>query len=421
MVQMAEIQYPVAFNHLNDLVKIEDAPNQRGLRYTCVHCRNRMSAVILVKKRKPHFRHTKSSTCDPDSALHSTAIEIIRKAHNGSQAKHTQYLLTRPCETKTFVEYDLKSCINMATEIDFADGWQSKTEKSIVEGARSDLIFFHDDGRQIIIEVVNTHSMEPETETAYRKSGIPIAVVRVEWDTVSDFWEGIHTEESRNFTNDECDECESERLKAEATFERRCKIVDGELVKMRRQSSPDAKFRPFYEARPKVFPVKPTPIFMKTQRKVFANAIILTELGFVQSNPAKKPWLFTKTIHKTPDVRTPDVRTPDVRTPDVRTPDVILYADLGGSDVIPIYKDTAALLYTSLAFDPKDPAVNAYIVREFGERLQKEGVQVRISFYKEFPLWSEFPFEGIDFRRIDVDPVERVNNRMLGSLLRYND
>ena len=148
---------------------------------------------------------------------------------------------------------------------------------------------------------------------------------------------------------------------------------------MRRQSGPHAKFHPFYEGKPKDGSVKPTLIFMKTQRKVFANAIILTELGFVQSNPAKKPWLFTKTIH---------------RTPDVRTPDVILYADLGGSNVIPIYKDTAALLYTSLAFDPKDPAVNAYIVREFGERLQKEGVQVRISFYKEFPLWFRISFRG---------------------------
>ena len=51
-----------------------------------------------------------------------------------AQAKHTQYLHpTMP--TKTFVEYDLKSCINMATS------WQSKTEKSIVE-TRSDLSLF---------------------------------------------------------------------------------------------------------------------------------------------------------------------------------------------------------------------------------------------------------------------------------------
>lgn len=401
MVQTSEIQYPVAFNDLNDLVKIEDAPRQHGLRYSCVHCGDRMSAVVRVTQRKPHFRHTKSSTCDPDSVLHSTAIEIIRKAHNSTQVNHTQYLLTRPCKTITFtfVEYDLKSCINMATKIDLADGWEAKTEESVVEGTRSDLIFSHDDGQQIIIEVVNTHSMEQETETAYLKSGIPIAVVRVEWDTVSDLWKGIHTQESRNFASDECAGCERERLKAEADYKRRCRIVDRELEKMKRLRHPHPQFRPFYEGRPKIGSDKPTPIFMKTQRRVFANAIILTELGFVQSNPGKKPWLFAKTIH--------------------RTPNVILYADLGGSDVIPIYQDTAALLYTSLSFERspiKDPDMNAYIVKRFGERLQKEGVQVRISFYKQFPI--EYPFELINFEPIDVDPVPRVSNNLLGSLLK---
>lgn len=399
MVQIAEIQYPLAFNDLGDLVKIEDVPRQRGLRYSCVHCEERLSAVVRVTQRKPHFRHTKFSTCDPDSALHSTAIEIIRKAHNTAQSTNLPYLFTRPCAATWIADYDLKCCPNNATEIDLADGWQSEIEKTIVDGTRSDLIFSHDDGRQIIIEVVNTHSMEPQTEAAYRKSGIPVAVVPVEWETINGLWKGVHAQESRNFTSDECDRCKSERLKAEADFERRRTIVDRQSAKMRRQRSPYAKFRPFYEARPKGGSVKPTPIFMKTQRKVFANAIILTELGFVQSNPAKKPWIFTKTIR--------------------RTPNVILYADLGGSNVIPIYEDTAALLYTSLEFERspiKDPDMNAYIVKKIGERLQKEGVQVRISFHKQYPLTD--PFELIDFKPIDVDPVPRVSSRLLLSLLK---
>ena len=361
-----------------------------------------MSAVVRVTQRKPHFRHAKSLVCDPDLLLHSTAIEIIRNAHNSAQSKNLPYLLTRNCKVAWIEDYDQRSCPNNATEINLAHGWQSKTEKSIVEGTRSDLIFSHDNGRQIIIEVVNTHSMEPETETAYRKSGIPVAVVRVKWETVNRLWEGINTIESRNFASDGCAGCESERLKAEDDFKRRCTIVDRQLVKMKRQRLSRTKFRPFYECRPyegpKVFSAKPTPIFMKTQRKVFANAIILTELGFVQSNPAMKPWLFTKTIR--------------------RTPKVVLYADLGGSDVIPIYESTAALLYTSLEFEGplKDPDMNAYIVRAFGERLQNEGVQVRISFYKQVPF--KYPFELIDFEPIDVDPIPRVSSSLLRSLLK---
>ena len=425
-MQTAEIQYPVAFNDLGGLVKIEDAPRQRGIQYSCVHCGDQMSAVVLVTQRKPHFRHTKSLICDPDSVLHSTAIEIIRNAHNTAQSANSPYLLTRPCTKIEFIrrahntaqsanssylvtrsceagwieDYDMKHCSNNATEIDLADDWKSKTEKSIVEGTRSDLIFSHDDGREIIIEVVNTHSMEPETETAYRKSGIPVVVLHVAWETVNRLWKGISTRKSSNFASDECPGCNDERLKAEEDFKRRCKIVDRQLAKMKRQKHSRAKFRPFYEGRPETFYVKPTRIFMKTQRKVFANAIILTELGFIQSNPEKKPWLFTKTIHRTPEG------------------EIMLYADLGGSDVIPIYKDTAALLYTSLEFEGplKDPDMNAYIVREFGERLQKEGVQVRISFYKRFPF--KYPFEPIDFKPIDVDPIPRVSRRLLYSLMR---
>ena len=392
MAQTVRIQYPVALNDLGVLAKIEDAPRQRGLRYSCVHCSDRMSAVVRVTQQKPHFRHTKSVVCDPDLVLHSTAIEIIRDAHNTAQSTNSPYLLTRPCKRNS--DYDVKGCPNNATEINLADGWQSKTEKSIVEGTRSDLIFSHNDGRQTIIEVVNTHPMEQETETAYRRSGIPVAVVWVKWETVNRLSKGIHTQESRNFANDECAGCESERLKAEDDFKRRCTIVDRQLAKMKRQRFSRPKFQPFYEARPEASSDKATPMFVTTQRKVFANAIILTELGFEQSK--KKPYIFYKIIYRTPG-------------PPYRTQDVTIFADLGGSEEPPIYKDTAASLYTSLTFKPKnesepkkDPKINDYIVKKFGERLQKEGVQIRSG-------------------SIDVNPVSRVNPEILNRMLQYRE
>ena len=109
MVQQPEIQYPVAFDHLGDLIKIEDAPRQRGQRYSCVHCGDRLSAVVRVAKQKPHFRHTNSMTCDPDSVLHSTAIEIIRTGHDAAQSKSTPYMLTRPCTSNVhYGEHDAR-------------------------------------------------------------------------------------------------------------------------------------------------------------------------------------------------------------------------------------------------------------------------------------------------------------------------
>ena len=110
-------------------------------------------------------------------------------------------------------------------------------------------------------------------------------------------------------------------------------------------------------------------------RQVFANAVILTELGFIQHNP-KKPWLFRYPIH--------------------RKQGMWLYADLGESDIVPIYKDTAAMVYAfgRPLFDDDDShgdnnehascctgtRISNYLVREGGERLHRDGVDIRFGF-----------------------------------------
>ena len=315
------IACPVAYSVTEEaIIHIGDAPRERGVRYSCVHCDQRMSAVVLVTRKTPHFRHTAPEVrCDPDAALHTYAIKMIQQAHADAQESEVEYMLMRPCR-----ECEYLHCQNYATELDLAESWECAVETSIAPHTRTDLAFTHPDGRQIAVEVVNTHDMEPETEAAYKRAGVPVAIVRVEWETIGGLLDGLAIRSSRNFGSDMCDECEHKQKAVADRLDRRRHTVDIVLSKMNRRRSSKPLFRPWYYGKPKLFSDAPTPMYPRTQRKVFANAIILTELGFVQHNP-QKPWLFRYPIHEKQNV--------------------ILYTDLGGSDVVPIYDDTAAMLY----------------------------------------------------------------------------
>ena len=122
-----------------------------------------MSAVVLVTRKSPHFRHTAPDPqCDPVSALHTYAIRMIQQAHSDAQEIGSVYTLTRLCEGQAPPPpWDIK-CSGYAMKINLANGWECDDEKSIVPHTRSDLVFTHSDGRQIVVEVVNTHKMEPE-------------------------------------------------------------------------------------------------------------------------------------------------------------------------------------------------------------------------------------------------------------------
>ena len=199
--------------------------------------------------------------------------------------------------------------------------------------------------------------MEPETEAAYKRAGVPVTIVNVEWDTVERLLGGLLVDEARNFDSDICNKCDDRRAEAEQRLERRKRYVDNVLSMMSRQPAHSPRFRSWLYAK------HSTQMFPNIQRKVFANAIILTEVGFRQHNPSK-PWLFQFLIN--------------------RKEEVILYADLGGSDVVPIYEDSAAMLYVfgeSLSDDIDHghyecctgSAISYYIIEEFGKRLQQFG------------------------------------------------
>ncbi len=395
----AVVAFPAAYSiEEQSIVRIEDAPTERGHRYSCVHCKQAMSAVVLATRRAAHFRHTApEGRCDPDDALHTFAIRMIQQAHDAAVASDGRYLFARSCV----------KCKGLATEIDLADGWKSDAEKSIVPRTRSDLVFSHADGRRLAVEVVVSHEMESEAEAAYRDSSIPVGIVRPQWDTVERLLDDLVVDDSQNFRPHRCAKCdaaekernaelEADRIRREGTFHKRQRSVDTVLAKMERRRSSRPLFRPWYYGKSRMLSSDPTPMYPQTQRRVFANAIILTELGFEQHNQ-RKPWLFRYPIHKGQDV--------------------ILYADLGGSDVVPIYEDTAAMLYVfgqSLYADDDTghaecctgSPISRYIVVEAASRLQQFGVDIRTGFMS--PVHTE---------RLEPNPLEAIDHKLLVHLV----
>ena len=193
------------------------------------------------------------------------------------------------------------------------------------------------------------------------------------------------------------------RLKRRSDFDRRKIVIDRRLGAMMRNRHPTPQFSAWHTGK------DGTQMYPKTQRLVFANAIILTEVGFRQHNP-EKPRLFRYRIHR-----------------NQRKQHIYLYADLGGSNVVPIYEDTAAMLYafgiddmddgyswsqdrdseTSTVEDAvRSQDIHHYLIAAAGERLQDLGVAVRTGFESPYYL-----------SRREQNPTRHVDPRMLSSLV----
>ena len=91
-----------------------------------------------------------------------------------------------------------------------------------------------------------------------------------------------------------------------------------------------------------------------------------------------------------------------------------LYADLGGSDVVPIYEDTAAMLYCFLPGGEDEDQdcegshrIKEHLISSVGQILQDAGVDVRTGFLSP---------EGLVRR--DVNPLRSVHRSKLKPLVK---
>ena len=125
------------------------------------------------------------------------------------------------------------------------------------------------------------------------------------------------------------------------------------------------------------------PIFPHIRRQMYANAIVLTELGFAQAK--NKPWVF------------------HYRLPGGG----VVFANFGSTEEVAIWEDTAALIHWKLEnySEEKESA----LVEGVLERCRRAGADVRVSFYN----WSFDQQED----PIGVDPTEHVDSSVLSKFL----
>ena len=374
-----------------------DAPKP----FQCGDCDGDMVAR-RGKVRTWHYAHKAKVVCepkpDPDNALHRFAQDIIFESFNRHRGKEAEYKVGVKCAglSSRLEYYGAAGCDNPVAKNAAESGAQIYREHMLVPNTRSDLVIELPNGKALILEVVNTHAPEDATREQYREAGYPTFIQKVSWESLDELHVGFIADDTINVPAVRCGSCREERRRMEEeqalrqeALQMRMRTIDAAAQKLVRKRSPTPRFRPWYQIYKANWGTnRPVQMYPKTQRPVFANAIILTELGFIQRN-ASKPHLFSYQVSGSPRI--------------------ILYADLGGSDVVSVYKDTAAMLYVFTPGMDDDPEIEQYVIDRFGEILQREGVNVRTGF--ESSAYIE---------QVQISSERYVSKEMLDALVKWD-
>ena len=327
-------------------------------------------------RRQWHFAHKPpfERCTDPDKALHDTATTVIMQGFSDALKRSGEYLLGCPCE-----ECGSKVSRNIAIP-----GASIEAEKTLVAGTRSDLVVNQPGKASVIVEIVVTHDLEPETRESYVESGVPVLKVRPNWDTVVELGSRIITDNTLNVPPVLCAVCkdaaERQRQQQEAARRHADSTLQG-LNERKQSNSAKPPFRPWTHDK------YGRPMFPRIRRRVYANAIVLTELGFAQAKD--KPWLF---LYRLPGGG-------------------VVFANFGSTEEVPIWKDTAALIHWKL--DNYSEEKGSALIQGVLKRCRRAGADVRVSFYDWSFDQQEDPME--------INPTKTVDRSVLSKLLAEAD
>ena len=360
MTTQTNILYPVARSDSGRAVHIGEA--SKGRPYECFGC----SAPMVAKqggKRRWHFAHKPpfERCADPDKALHDTAKALIMQGFSGALARQGAYRLGCPCE----------ECGRPVSRNIAVPGAKVEAEKSVVAGTRSDLVVNQPDRGPVIIEVVVTHDLEPESRESYEKSETPVLKIRPTWETLDNLESAVISDDTLNVPPVRCSSCKRATERRRREREQIQERVDSMLRQLNGQQQPDQGKLPF---RPWTHDQFERAMFPRIRQQVYANALILTELGFVQAK--QKPWLFL-----------------------FRLPGGVFFANFGSTEEVAIWEDPAAFIHWKL--DRYSEEMESTLVEGVLARCRAAGAEMRVSFYnrmfdgQENPAGNSLP-DGVD-------------------------
>ena len=373
MTNQKDILYPLARDGNGRAVHIQEAP--KGHWYQCFGC----SAPMVTRqgtKRQWHFAHKPpfERCADPDKALHDTAKTVIMQGFSDAVKQQGEYLLGCPC----------KECGKRVSRNSAIPGASIEAEKTLVAGTRSDLVVNQPGRPSVIIEIVVTHDLEPETRESYEAAEVPVLKIRPAWDTVVDLGSGIITGDTLNVPPVLCAACRDAAERQRKQREGAKKHADSRLQRLNERKRSDPVKLPFS---PWTHDKFGRPMFPHIRRRVYNNAIILTEMGFTQTKD--KPWLF---LYRPPGGG-------------------VVFANFGSTEEVPIWEDTAALMRWKL--DSHSEEEKAALVEGVLTRCRRAGADVRVSFYNRSFDQQEDPME--------INPTETVDRSVLSKLLAESD
>lgn len=335
---MNPILYPAANNLHGEYTSIKVA--SRGDQYTCLHCKGRMIAK-QGKEVQWHFAHfDDAGECSPDLALHSEAVRRIERGFKSANDKEGEYPVRyrRRCGHEIYFNIvpHVSRCV-----IEYE--WEHSGKNY-----RADIAFISDNTSPLIVEVVNTNPLSPDKKASYKAKDMSVLSVDISWSTIDKLDKEIVPSSTIRYPKPgfPCRDCDV------AKYVRDARKAEAYRLLALPTEPIGGSFTSWEHSRPLEGYDTGRPMYREVKKEVFRQAQLLVDIGFEQSR--KTPYVFSKEIKGSKDK---------------------VFADLGGSRIVPIWEEIGVMVYMF------GEDCNHYVIQQVTKSaLRERGIIVRDTF-----------------------------------------